>query len=209
MRKDYKDARYEATATVRGFIGDLIGPIDHFNRTIKLDAPSFNELITAHDERLQYKSLLAGASSYHGIAYLEHYLDLLERIKGVFERIAREAERPSNPETQVELKSARRVNEMYEKDYMSGVHKFFESYASEISAEKQSEEYSRDELIIEDMQFELEQVVKTGRWTPEIITINDTETGRPRQVETPSSERLGRIARMAPKLRQLGFGTEG
>ena len=146
IQKNYEDARYEATSTVRGYIYDIVGSIDFLNQSIKPGAPSLNQFIEAHDERLDYRSMQASASSAHGIAYLEHYGDLLQRVKDTFAYVASETERLGDHEAIEELKGARRDNEGYENDFMPEVHNFFRLYATNITAEKQTERYSRDEL---------------------------------------------------------------
>ncbi len=205
IKKSYSDARYEATSTVMGYVEELVSSISYFGKKIKSDTLPLNLFITAHDERLSYKALLAGTSSSHGLAYLEHYGDLLERVKGIFVQVGAEADRVGDRELLRELGNARHVEQMYENDYMPEVGEFFTRYAVDITAEKKSESYSRDKKVIDELRSELQQVMKSGQWTPETITVTDRNGKHPRQVETPSSHLLGRMANMAPRLAQLGF----
>src|SRR5579871_603326 len=87
-RPSYEDARYKAAQCVMGNLRLLAGSFDYMNRKMGRAAPPLLVYFSTHDERLDYKALLADRAKRHGVAYVEHYANLLQKFCANLERQA-------------------------------------------------------------------------------------------------------------------------
>ena len=203
----YEAARYATAKKARTSVGQLVGTIDYLNQEGLGSSFSLSDYLSAHSDRLYYKTALADRAVTHGVAYIEHYMWLSKRIVPIFENVATSVEAAGSPDPYLEG-IIQKIRVKLQEDYQI-LASFLTTYQTEIAAEKVTSEYNLDQKIIRSVVDEMARVSTFGQWTPEFIMVNDHVTGKPVSAELPSSIKMGKLARLAPQLRRIGLGDSG
>lgn len=206
-KSPYAEARYRLVAQVTSTVTSIAGATKYLGADVaRMEMPDLNFFESAYDERLDYMFRLSKRVTMHSLAYAEHYMDLMGSFQTVLSRVADAPAVQQNMEhyeKSVMLPSIKRDVEATKAMFSS----VLQQYPDEVALERTSAEYALDRSIINRVVLELSKAAVTGQWEPEIITVNDPDTGAPRNVETPSSAKFRKMAALAPQLARLGFGS--
>jgi hypothetical protein len=210
-KENYSEARFDAATNASGSLRNLAASIDYLNREANGNHFSLYGFLTTYMERLESKARsvsrdIPSSVGADQIAYITHNLDLHERLVLIFHNVASSIEGRNDIDTDL-LSVIKRVSTEIDQTREQANH-FMLKYAANISADQLTDEYSAARTTVNEVIGELAQVIRTGQWTPEYITVTADVTRRRRSVELPTSLKMGRIAAMAPQLRKLGWNPE-
>jgi hypothetical protein len=193
LPKDYREARYKVCCLASSAVGRLIGSLDYYREQIENEPQGLHKFMKAHDFWVTTRFCDAGGSHLHSLAALDHfeYLQnvLAEMFEGFVPQIETFAERTGD---QIYVEWSIKHSRDYAATLRGALAEFNTTYAAEIAADRASDAFKADEVLIAKCLADL-RLATLGKWTPEYVYVESLG----RDLERPGSAELSEIAKLA------------